>query len=294
MERNHRSLILAARAARARAAAPDPAGEGLSYFASFKNGMGELSESLARSLVDVDVRTGRSVARLSGSGSGTGFRLTLDDGSEVHSRGVILATPAHETAALLSGVSPAASALVADINQVATAIVNLVYRASDVPDLAGSGFVVPAVERRRIMGASYLSRKWMGRVPGPDFEMVRVFVGGSRGQELAMSSAARLIAVAREELAAILGLTADPVHATTQLWAGGLHQYNLGHLARLRGVETALADYPSMKLAGAGFYGIGLNECVQSGQNAADAVLLALRHQGSPRPPLLLDSGGAN
>lgn len=295
MEREHRSLILAARAARARAAASDPAaGGGLSYFASFKDGMGELSDALAKALTDVNVRIGLGVARLNKSESGTGFRLTLDDGSEVRTQGVILATPARETAALLSGVVPAASSLVAGIKQVATATVTLVYRSSDVPGLTGSGFVVPAVERRRIMGASYLSRKWMGRVPEPNFEMVRVFVGGPHGQELAMSGEARLVAVAREELAVMLGLTADPVHAATQLWAGGLHQYNLGHLERLDRIETALAGYPSMKLAGAGFYGIGLNECVQSGRNAADAALSALRDQGSQRPSVLLDSGGAN
>lgn len=295
MERNHRSLILAARAAGAGAAAPDPrAGDGLSYFASFRNGMGELTDSLAKSLVDVEVRTGRRVERLGLSESGTGYRLTLDDGSEVHSRGVILATPARETAVLLSGVSPAASALVAHINHVATATVTLVYRASDVPVLAGSGFVVPAVERRKIMGASYLSRKWMGRVPGPDFEMVRVFVGGPHGQELAMNGETALLTAAREELAAILGLTADPVHATTQLWAGGLHQYNVGHLQRIGRIEAALADSPSMQLAGAGLYGIGLNECVQSGRNAADAVLLALSDQNMQRPSAVLDSGGAH
>ncbi|HUP18071.1 MAG TPA: protoporphyrinogen oxidase [Acidimicrobiia bacterium] len=295
MERTHRSLILAARAAAAKAAASDSVtGRGFSYFASFKDGMGELSDALAKSLTGVAVKTGRGVTRLTRSNPGAGFRLTLDDGSEVQARGVVLATPARETAALLSDVVPAASSLVAGIKQVATATVTLVYRASDVPGLTGSGFVVPAVERRRIMGASYLSRKWMGRVPEPNFEMVRVFVGGSQGQELAMSGEARLLAVAREELAGILGLTADPVRATTRAWAGGLHQYTLGHVERMSDVESALSGYPALKVAGAGFHGIGLNECVQSGRNAADAVLMALSDRGSLRSPDLLVSGGAN
>jgi oxygen-dependent protoporphyrinogen oxidase len=294
MERTHRSLILAARAAARTAASDSVTGGGFSYFASFKDGMGELSDALANSLTGVAVKTGCGVTRLTRSNPGAGFRLTLNDGSQVQARGVVLATPARETAALLSGVVPAASSLVAGIKQVATATVTLVYRASDVPGLTGSGFVVPAVERRRIMGASYLSRKWMGRVPEPNFEMVRVFVGGSQGQELAMSGEARLLAVAREELAGILGLTADPVRATTRAWAGGLHQYTLGHLERMSEVESALAGYPALKVAGAGFHGIGLNECVQSGRNAADAVLAALSARGSLRSPDLLVSGGAN
>lgn len=109
-----------------------------------------------------------------------------------------------------------------------------------------------------------------------------------------MGGEARLVAVAREELALAVGLTADPVFATTQLWSGGLHQYNVGHVERLGRIETALASHPSLKLAGAGFYGIGLNECVRSGRNAADAVLLRLKDPASPRSTVLIDSGGAD
>ena len=109
-----------------------------------------------------------------------------------------------------------------------------------------------------------------------------------------MSGEATLVAVAREELTAILGLTAEPVQVTTQLWTDGLHQYTLGHLERLGQIETALASYPALRVAGAGFHGIGLNECVQSGRSAADAVLFGLGSLGSPQPSVLLDSGGAN
>lgn len=293
MERTHRSLILAARAA-VKPARSSPVMEGgLSYFASFHDGMGELSDALAKALTGVEVRTGCGVARLNRSNSGRGFQLSLDDGSGIQADGVILAAPAHETAILLSGLVPEASALVAGIKQVATATVTLVYRVSDVPELSGSGFVVPAVERRRIMGASYLSRKWAGRVSDPSLEMIRVFIGGSHGQELAMGAEASLVAAAREELAAILGLTGAPVHVTTHQWSSGLHQYTLGHVERLGRIETALARYPALKVAGAAFYGIGLNECVQSGRNTADAVLAGLGVEGL-RPTVLLDSGSGD
>ena len=295
MERTHRSLILAARAAAAKAPASDPAtGNGLSYFASFTDGMGELSDALVGALKGIDIKTERAVTRLVSSESGSGFRLMLDDGSEVRAQGAILATPARETAALLTEIVPEASSLVAGIHQVATAAVTLAYRASDIPGLTGSGFVVPAVERRRIMGVSYLSRKWQRRVPDPSFELVRAFVGGPRGQELALSGEERLVEVAREELAEILGVTAPPVMATTRTWAGGLHQYTLGHLERVNRIESTLAAYPGLAVAGAGFHGIGLNECVQSGRRAADRVHCAVRAQSRSRAAVLLESGGTN
>lgn len=295
MERTHRSLILAARAAAAKAPASDPAtGSGLSYFASFKDGMGELTDALVGALKGIDIKTERAVTRLVSSESGSGFRLMLDDGSEVRAQGVILATPARETAALLTEIVPEASSLVAGIHQVATAAVTLAYRASDIPGLTGSGFVVPAVERRRIMGVSYLSRKWQRRIPDPSFELVRAFVGGPQGQELALSGEERLVEVAREELAEILGVTAPPVMATTRTWAGGLHQYTLGHLDRVNRIESAFAAYPGLAVAGSAFYGIGLNECVQSGRRAADSVQGAVSQQIRSRATVLLESGGTN
>ena len=109
-----------------------------------------------------------------------------------------------------------------------------------------------------------------------------------------MSGEARLVAVAREELAGIMGVNADPVRAITRAWAGGLHQYTLGHLERMRDVESALSAHPALRVAGAAFDGIGLNECVMSGRNAADAVLLALSDRAALRSPDQLVSGGAN
>jgi oxygen-dependent protoporphyrinogen oxidase len=293
MEREHRSLILAARSTASKPTAANPAtGNGVSYFASFKEGMAELPGALIRALSGIDIKTGRAVIGLVDERSGRGFRLTLDDGSEIRAQGVILATPARETAGLLSEMVPQASSIVSEIHQVATATVTLAYRVDDIRGLIGSGFVVPSVEQRRIMGVSYLSRKWHGRVPHPKVELLRAFIGGPRGQELAMSSEERLVAVVREELADILAVTARPILARTQTWAGGLHQYTLGHLDRVIRIESALSTRPGLAVAGAAFHGIGLNECVQSGRTAADAVLDALIEPRLPRAAVVLDSGG--
>ncbi len=277
MEKAHRSLILAARAAARRQM--EGAGPGLSYFASFREGMGELTGALVAALRGVRLVTGNAVTRLEGLGTpGTPgrFRLTLGDGSQVEAAGVILAIPAAETAALLSRIVPAVAPLVAGIRQVTTATVTLAYRRGDLTGLRGSGFVVPATERRRIMGVSYLSRKWEGRVDDGGTELLRAFVGGAAGQELAMAGEERLVAVVRSELAEILGVTATPMMTRAKTWVGGLHQYNVGHVERVAEVEAAIAAIPGLAVAGAAFHGIGLNECVKSGRRAADHIRSAL------------------
>ncbi len=271
MEREHRSLIMAARAA-----ASKPASSGnLSYFASFRDGMGELVTALVGALSGVEIKTGSVVTRVSRGSAGDGFAVMLADGTEHLAEGVILATPARETAGLLKELAPEAAAAIAGIQQVSTATVTLAYRSDETPRLPGSGFVVPSVARRRIMGVSYLSQKWEGRVPDERFTLLRGFVGGVTGQDLAMSGQDRLVAVVREELAALLGLTATPVLVRTHVWEGGLHQYTLGHVGRVTTAESAVAGYPGLALAGAAFHGIGLNECVRSGWSAAETVLAA-------------------
>lgn len=271
MERRYRSLILAARAASAH---PSPA-HGLSYFASFQEGMGELSAALVRALSGVDIRTRATVIGLSHDRDG--YRITMEDGSVVPAQSVVLATPARVASTLLAETVPEAAEAIGGINQVSTATVTLAYRTRDIPPLLGYGFVVPSAQRRRIMGVSYLSHKWEGRVPDSGFTLMRAFVGGPSCQQLASSDAPILEAVVREELEALLGVTARPVEAWAHSWEDGLHQYTLGHVDRVARAESALADHPGVALAGAAFHGIGLNECVASGWRAAEMILGVLR-----------------
>lgn len=285
MERQHRSLILAARSA---AQKPAPKNV-ISYFASFRDGMGEMTAALIGALKGVDIKTGVAVTRLSDD-EHNGYLLMLADGTEVAVQGVILAIPARETAELLAEMVPEAAAAVAGIHQVSTAMVTLAYRVDEIPDLFGSGFVVPAVERRRIMGVSYLSQKWEGRVPDQQFALLRAFIGGTNGQGLAGAGEERLLSVVREELAALLGIIAHPVLTRTHTWEKGLHQYTLGHLDRVAQAESALAARPGLALAGAAFHGIGLNECVESGRRAAEKVLASRAPERTSRASASLDS----
>jgi oxygen-dependent protoporphyrinogen oxidase len=269
MEREHRSLILAARAAMKRA----PQQNGRSHFVTFTRGMGQLTEALVGVTAPADVRTGVAVRGLHPHGSG--YRLVLDDGSRLEAAAVVLAVPAKTAAELLGPIVPRASRAIGGIAQVSTATVTLVYRSDEVPELTGSGFVVPAAEGRQVTGVSFLSNKWEGRVPDDRFVMLRAFVGGRHGQEAATAPTDRLQAIVRGELQAMLDLRADPVFVKVSSWEGGLHRYTIGHLDRVAEAEAALRDHPRLAIAGAAYHGIGLNECVASGRRAARRLLEA-------------------
>jgi oxygen-dependent protoporphyrinogen oxidase len=265
MERAHRSLILAARAVALRKVAG-----GTSAFASFRSGMGTLVSSLALSLGDVEVRTGLVATSLDEAPSG-GYRIGLGDGSEWHTEAVVLATPAPVASHLLAGLAPAAAAHLRGVTQVPGATVSLAYRSDQIPVLSGSGFVVPSAGGRLINGVSHSSRKWEGRVPDSTHSLVRVFVG-ERGLSGVGNDSDRLRGMIIGELEALIGISARPVRSWVTHRERGLHRYTLGHVDRVEAAETALRRRPGVVLAGAGFHGIGLNECVDSGERAAAVV----------------------
>ena len=53
-------------------------------------------------------------------------------------------------------------------------------------------------------------------------------------------------------------------------------QYGVGHLERLQRIETLLQKFPGLTLAGNGYRGIGVPDCVRSGTEAAHKALLAV------------------
>ena len=147
---------------------------------------------------------------------------------------------------------------------------------ADLPrGLRGFGFVVPAVERRSILACSYPSRKFANRAPD-GHELVRAFVGGALRPELLGLDDEGLIALVEAELAPLLGVTARPLLIRVHRHARAMPQYHVGHEERVAAIETRAAAIPNLVLAGAAYRGVGVPDCVRSGEAAADAVLAAL------------------
>jgi oxygen-dependent protoporphyrinogen oxidase len=53
-------------------------------------------------------------------------------------------------------------------------------------------------------------------------------------------------------------------------------QYVLGHPGRLARIDEALAAHPGLAVAGAAYRGVGIPDCIASGELAAESVARAL------------------
>jgi oxygen-dependent protoporphyrinogen oxidase len=79
----------------------------------------------------------------------------------------------------------------------------------------------------------------------------------------------------REELRQIIGLKAEPLFTRVYRWKSAMAQYTVGHLDRLQRIDNLLKEWPGLALAGNAYRGIGVPDCVRSGEMAVQQVLAA-------------------
>jgi oxygen-dependent protoporphyrinogen oxidase len=268
MERSERSLILAMWRQRQRAAgaANDGSGARWSLFLSFDRGIEVLVEALARQLPEGAVRLGqqvRAVERCAAS-------WRIDGGFECDA--LIVALPAHAAATLLRTVDVALGDELDGIPYASSAIVNLAFRREDIPfPLDGFGFVVPHVEHRALLAGTFSSIKYPGRAPA-DMVLIRAFVGGALRPELVDLDDADLLARVRDDLAALLGVTARPELTRIARWPRSMPQYQVGHLDRVARIGQRERQLPNLRLAGNAYGGVGIPDCIASGERAAESI----------------------
>jgi oxygen-dependent protoporphyrinogen oxidase len=202
--------------------------------------------------------------------------VTVSGDKLVEADAVILATPAFASADLLSQVETAAAAQLKNIPYASTATVSLAYRREDFPRAPNSfGFVVPAKEKRKIMACTFSSLKYPGRAPDGAI-LLRAFVGGSLQANLFQDDDQKMEQNVRAELASLLGVRANPLFARVWRHPNSMPQYHVGHDARIKQIETALSPFSTLALAGSAYHGVGISDCVRTGEEAAERILSSL------------------
>jgi protoporphyrinogen/coproporphyrinogen III oxidase len=282
MEAKYGSLGRAMLAARKKAAAAQP-GPGRPLFTSLKRGMQQMVDAVISRLrpTSVCLRTQiEAVERKNGS-----WMISTESRSEPF-EGVILAAPAHAAGGLLRKLSPPLAAELLAIPYTSSITINFVYagavRASLPP---GFGFLVPSNEGRRILAATFVHNKFPYRAP-EDRALIRCFLSGARNEGIFERSDEDILAIAGEELEQILRLRADPLFARVYRWKSTMAQYGVNHWERLQRIDALLGELPALALAGNGYRGIGVPDCVRTGQEAATRLLtgLGLAAASTPAP----------
>jgi oxygen-dependent protoporphyrinogen oxidase len=232
--------------------------------------VGALSDALVSRLRERGVTLRSAVTAESIARDGGMWTVQLAGGERLQADGVVLAVPGHDAARLLGGLDDAVTRSLTSITYGATATVFLGYRRADVKHpLDGVGFVVPRAAGRPILAGTWVSSKWDGRAP-EGHVLMRAFFGDAR---LLVETDEGLVKIARDEHRMLMGLDAEPVMARVFRFAKGSAQMKVGHLPMMRGVRETLARVaPGLLVAGGGYDGVGIPDCVRQGTEAGRAL----------------------
>jgi oxygen-dependent protoporphyrinogen oxidase len=239
---------------------------------SFDAGVQTLTDVLAERLSD-GLHTAvavESVRRSNGR-----FLLSLVEQGlrgEIDADALVLATPAYSAAAALGSLDPQISDALSAIPYSPISVVALGYEQSTLGNpLDGFGFLIPRLEKRRILGALWDSSVFPNRAPAGK-ALIRAMVGGVRNPELAALPAGDLVALTRDELASTMGITAAPALARAFFHDKGIPQYLVGHGKVLERIDGRLAAFPGLYLNSNAYRGIALNDCVLQSRLTAERI----------------------
>jgi oxygen-dependent protoporphyrinogen oxidase len=242
-------------------------------FTSLKNGMQQMVEAIAARLTPTFLRLGERVQSVQPLSDG--WLVTAGAKSD-HFDAVVLATPAPVAAELVRPFAVRLGNELSAIQYSSSVTVTLGYDQQVRKSLPpGFGFLVPRSEGTRMLACTFVHNKFPHRAPA-DRALIRCFLGGSRDEPIVSSPDKEIIEVVRRELRQILSIDAGPRFIRVYKWKGAMAQYGVGHLERLERIDATCGQIPGLFLAGNGYRGIGVPDCVRSGSEAALKALTSL------------------
>jgi oxygen-dependent protoporphyrinogen oxidase len=239
-------------------------------FVAPREGMQRLVDAVAAKLPAGSARLNAAVERIEYV---DGWKVFIRGGLEPYDIDeLILASPGAVSARLLASIDGELASLIGRIPHAGCSVAVLGVRRDQIAHpLDGFGFVVPAIENRRIIAGSMASVKFAGRAPEGKV-LLRVFVGGALQPGLGELPNERIRQLVLEELGDLIGLRGEPEFCDVVRWSGMMPQYHVGHLDLVQKIEERAAAIPHFALAGNTYRGVGIPFCVRSGEAAAEKI----------------------
>ena len=241
---------------------------------SFAEGIQELTAGVGSALA-AELRLGAEVTtirRLDG-----GYALDLAAGGSVEADLVVSAAPSWAVAGQVAGLDPALALLLREIPYAPMNVVCFGYQREKIArDLDGFGYLIPKKEGKEILGTLWDSSIFANRAP-QGAVLLRSMMGGATNPGAIELADSEVQSRVEADLREIMGITAAPDFVRIFRHRRAIPQYIAGHGRRLEAMAERLDALPGLFLTGNAFFGVGLNDCVNASNQAAQRVVTHLK-----------------
>ncbi len=282
LEEGYTSLFRAMRElAKARQLKGGPGGPS-GVLTSFRGGLEELPRALA-ARGDFEVRTSAAVERLQEAPESEGWLVSLAGGEQLSCSSVILAAESWSVAPMLDAVAPSVAAELRGLAAPGLAVVGLGYGPEALAKVPhGFGALIARPEGFRILGVLWDTFLFPERSPDGHL-LLRCMIGGSTDPTAASLSEDELAEIAIADLRRLLGFEQAPVFREVVKWPHAIPQYEVGHLARVQRIDSAMealrARRPGLHLAGNFRVGVAFGKAAAQGRDAGRAAAAELQER---------------
>lgn len=236
-----------------------------SVFTTLRSGMGTLMDRMIAAIPEDWIRLAAEVRFLSYGDEG--WLVGTARGVERFD-GVMMAAPVHVARSLLEPVDERAGQL---MEMEASSAVVVGFGFADAQRFGvppGFGFLVPPESDSLLLACTFVDQKFDDRVP-QDGRLVRAFFGGKAAERMMRCGNDETAAVARMELARILGPLPQPQMTVVRRWPRSLPQYGVGHLERMKELDDRVRALGGLWLLGNGYRGVGVPDLIRDARAAA-------------------------
>ena len=198
--------------------------------------------------------------------------LVSSDRGEEEFDAVVLSTRADTAGLLLSDVDPQLELRLSGVRYVSSVVATLVFWEKDfrgLPD--GLGIIIPSTEKMNLLACSLYSSKFPEK-SGSGKVVVRCFLGGELNPDAVLCGEEEIKAVLKEELARIFGFDNNPTEIYIKRYPMSMPRFGLGHEEEISAVMHRLSRHSGLALCGAAYLGVGIPDCVRSGDIAARKI----------------------
>lgn len=194
------------------------------------------------------------------------------EGGSVDFDDLVLATPAHEAGRLLAGLGSGLADLLNRIRYTSSVVTALVYPAADFGhSLNGFGLLVPRCEGGSLAACTWVNTKFAGRTPA-DKILLRAFMTGESADRALQADSDKILSEADAELRRWMGFRSPLTTGIVRRWERSLPQHAVGHKDLVFRLEDAARQFRGLHLAGNGYGGLGIPDCIQRSRRIAESI----------------------